>query len=383
MPNPLAIDLFSGCGGFALGAQMAGFSIKLSIDIDETLSSSYKLNFPGVQHENWDISKTFGSAIKEAVHGEDIDLIIGGPPCQGFSEIGRNQAGDPRNSLVGHFFRCVAEALPKVFVMENVPGILARAHKDLLGEAMEKVQKKYHVLEPMQLRASDYGAATVRDRVVVVGYRKNEFPNLTPNDFTTMASSNHQVTVKEALVGLPTTRMCRKERNSWGFAKLQSVENFSECKYSNMLRAAPPKGLGSMLARRMLDKEFVSGNHDTAHKPETTMRFEKTSPGSCEPVSRYYKLSNDKPCPTLRAGTGPDRGSHQAARPIHPSEPRVITVREAARLQGFPDWFLFHPTKWHSFRMIGNSVSPIFSRALLEVVLPKLANREQSSRNAA
>ena len=97
-------------------------------------------------------------------------------------------------------------------------------------------------------------------------------------------------------------------------------------------------------------------------------RFEDTGAGSTERVSRYPRLDWDSQCATLRAGTGPERGSFQAARPIHPVEPRVITIREAARLQGFPDWFVFHPTIWHSFRMIGNSVSPIVSHALLRVI---------------
>src|SRR3546814_16995927 len=90
-------------------------------------------------------------------------------------------------------------------------------------------------------------------------------------------------------------------------------------------------------------------------------RFIETAQGKVEPVSHYPKLAWSGQCPTLRAGTGAEKGSFQAMRPIHPTQPRVITVREGARLQGFPDWFMFHPTKWHSFRMIGNSVSPIVS----------------------
>ncbi|MNG21187.1 Modification methylase AplI [compost metagenome] len=119
----------------------------------------------------------------------------------------------------------------------------------------------------------------------------------------------------------------------------------------------------------------ISGVINTKHTQPVIERFSETRPGETELVSRYPRLSWGGHCPTLRAGTGSDKGSFQAMRPIHPSEPRVITVREAARLQGFPDWFLFHPTIWHSFRMIGNSVSPLMSHHLMSIIAEKLERR--------
>jgi DNA (cytosine-5)-methyltransferase 1 len=119
----------------------------------------------------------------------------------------------------------------------------------------------------------------------------------------------------------------------------------------------------------------VSGLFETLHSIAVQDRFIETSQGKVEPISRYPKLAWTGQCPTLRAGTGADKGSFQAMRPIHPSQPRVITVREAGRLQGFPDWFVFHPTKWHSFRMIGNSVSPVVSETLLKLLSAKSALR--------
>ena len=103
-------------------------------------------------------------------------------------------------------------------------------------------------------------------------------------------------------------------------------------------------------------------------------RFAETKPGKREPISRTVRLDPNGLCNTLRAGTGRDHGAHQALRPIHPTEDRVITPREAARLQGFPDWFQFHPTKWHSFQQIGNSVSPIVAERILLVVKKSLAS---------
>jgi DNA (cytosine-5)-methyltransferase 1 len=108
----------------------------------------------------------------------------------------------------------------------------------------------------------------------------------------------------------------------------------------------------------------LSGCLRTSHSPPVVARFRATRPGGQESVSRYYRLAWGGICPTLRAGTGPDHGSHTAPRPIHPVRPRCITVREAARLHTFPDWFTFHATKWHSFRQIGNSVPPYLARAV-------------------
>ena len=138
------------------------------------------------------------------------------------------------------------------------------------------------------------------------------------------------------------------------------------------MRAVPTAGLGSSEAILQLEAGKVSGCWATRHTDAVVARFEETEPGCLEPISRYPRLSLDGLCPTLRAGTGKDRGSYQAMRPIHPVDPRVITVREAARLQGFPDWFVFHPTKWHSFRMIGNSVPPPVAKGIMSVVASAL-----------
>ncbi|HFX4291534.1 TPA: DNA cytosine methyltransferase, partial [Escherichia coli] len=108
-------------------------------------------------------------------------------------------------------------------------------------------------------------------------------------------------------------------------------------------------------------------------------RYSSILPGMVDPVSKSKCLLWDGLCPTLRAGTGSDKGSHQAVRPLHPEEGRVITVREAARLQGFPDWFVFHHTKWHSFRMIGNSVSPLMSKHIMGEIYDALNNIETNA----
>ncbi|WP_442852267.1 DNA cytosine methyltransferase [Roseobacter sp. CCS2] len=117
----------------------------------------------------------------------------------------------------------------------------------------------------------------------------------------------------------------------------------------------------------------MTGFQGTTHSEDVQARFGSVIQGGVDAKSRYPRLAWDRPAPTLRAGTGSDRGSFQAARPIHPDEARVISIREAARIQGFPDWFDFHRTKWHSHRMIGNSVCPIVSHAIFSRIAAHLA----------
>ena len=134
------------------------------------------------------------------------------------------------------------------------------------------------------------------------------------------------------------------------------------------MRQHPPKGLGWITALEKLKEGMVSGFFNTVHSAQVKERYSTILPGEVDHISKSKCLAWDGLCPTLRAGTGSDKGSYQAVRPLHPVESRVITVREAARLQGFPDWFVFHHTKWHSFRMIGNSVSPIMSKHIMGLI---------------
>ena len=122
---------------------------------------------------------------------------------------------------------------------------------------------------------------------------------------------------------------------------------------------------------------LVSGCLGTRHSEKVTRRYKNLKHGGRDKISKTSRLDPKGFCPTLRAGTGKDRGSFQAVRPIHPSEDRVITPREAARLQGFPDWFRFDSTKWHSFRQIGNSVSPILAESILTKIYKAMSMKKE------
>lgn len=366
------VDLFCGCGGFSLGAELAGFRSLVAVDVDPTLQSAYRKNFPQTKSVCGSVTDIDKSAWRQLIGSVRPDAVIGGPPCQGFSRIGKRLKDDPRNSLIGHFYRHVEELRPKFFVMENVEGLLDSDNVDMLMSSMEKISKYYKVIDPIIVNASHFGAATKRRRVVVVGYDPSE---VDPIDVDSILPSVpiHLTTVKDAISDLPSPTAENGDRTDFGWAQYPELE-CSLSDYARQLRAAPPEGLGWNEARAFHSIGILSGLFKTRHSEAVTQRYASIPGGKSDSVSKSFRLEWEGLCPTLRAGTGADKGAFQAVRPIHPGEGRVITVREAARLQGFPDWFVFHQAKWHSFRMIGNSVSPFVSRGIME----KIASRMHS-----
>ena len=357
LSRPTFVDLFSGCGGF-------GFRNIASVDIDADLQYSYKLNFPDSKVYLADISTLDSKFWLSTIGNVRPDLVIGGPPCQGFSRIGLRKPEDPRNSLITHFFRQVLILKPKLFVMENVEGILDARNESILDEALNLVGGSYNIIGPFKINALDCGAATSRKRVLVIGCHVDlSMPSIQDR---LVLPSICAVTVAEAISDLPSPVISVSTKSS-GYDWWRYNNEVQLSRYAKELKKAP-HNIGAKFAVEMLKIGMVSGVMKTKHTDAVIARFANTVPGSVEKISRYPRLSWEGHCPTLRAGTGSDKGSFQAMRPIHPQEPRVITVREAARLQGFPDWFVFHPTIWHSFRMIGNSVSPIMSKYVLSLV---------------
>jgi len=368
MENYKIVDLFSGCGGFGLGAKLAGFDVEIAIDIDPDLQSAYQRNFPNTRVLPGDLSTMDADSWRLLLAGQPIDGVIGGPPCQGYSRMGKNDPKDPRRSLLGHFFRAVNILQPKFFIMENVEGLLDEGNRAELDNAISTIDPIYTVLKPIVVDAHDFGVPTKRKRVVVIGYNPAEVPEILleeiiPNDIPT-------VNVRDAISDISPPVKQDKSKENFGWAKYRTDSQLST--YATMMRSPAPEGFGYLPAIKKLALGETSGNFDTIHTTLVRERYAATPQGAVDEVSRSKRLEWGGVCPTLRAGTGADKGSYQAVRPLHPTEPRVITVREAARLQGFPDWFCFHQTKWHSFRMIGNSVSPLVSKSLLSLVKSKL-----------
>lgn len=369
--HPIVIDVFSGVGGLSLGAARAGFNVVAAIELDGLALTTHRINFPNSAHLKKDVSVLSADELWEilSLRPGSIQGLIGGPPCQGFSDIGRKIAGDPRNSLLGSFFRLVSQLRPAFFLAENVPGLLADRNAETRSAAFSWIPQDYVVLQPIKAKASDYGAPTTRTRVFFIGYDPDRVAAMTEADFVP-ALGAEDVRVANALRNLPRLRAhWATSDESW-----RAVGELGDSAFERRIKDVVPALVGDPNAISLYrSKRVASGFLGTVHTPETIRRFRALRFGQLDIVSKGTRLDPNGHCPTLRAGTGPERGSYQAVRPIHPRSPRVINPREAARLQGFPDWFQFHPTKWHAFRQIGNSVSPIVAEALLRVVRSRLS----------
>lgn len=369
MPN--VIDLFSGVGGLSLGAARAGFNVAGAIEIDPHAIDSHSKNFPATRHSDISVGELSGNNIADICNLgiDEIDGIIGGPPCQGFSTMGKRDKADERNNLFGDFFRIVKEVQPRFFLAENVPGILCNKYDSIRNKALDQIADDYELLAPFKVKASDYGAPTTRTRVLFIGYKRNHIDGLTRESFAPNENTR-QITVEQALQGLPVEIDPNwiKEPDGW-----RRIARMADSEFSRNIHGVVPENIGHRESIERFDNDdLVSGCLGTRHTAPVAERYCNLLPGESDKVSRSMRLDMQGFCPTLRAGTGSDKGSFQAVRPIHPIEGRVITPREAARLQGFPDWFQFHRTKWHSFRQIGNSVSPILAQSILRRIFVRL-----------
>jgi len=379
--RPIAVDLFAGAGGMSLGFEQAGFDVLAAVEIDPIHCATHEYNFPFWRILCRSITEISGEEIRNlsAIGDREIDVVFGGPPCQGFSLMGKRSLDDPRNSLIFHFLRLILELKPKFFVMENVRGITLGKHRQFLREIINEFRNNnYEIEENYQvLNAAYYGVPQTRERLFLLGCRKEfqlpQYPHyVTKPAYTKIKNSNlsklpNTPTVWDALQDLP---------NIDNYSELKSKDSVmaeygKPSEYARQLRCfSSLKNDYSYL--RKSNFKLLTSSLKTQHTPKTIKRFFETSPGKTEPISRFYKLSPDGLCNTLRAGTASDRGGFTSPRPIHPFFPRCITVREAARLHSYPDWFRFHRTKWHGFRQIGNSVPPLLAKAIAAEIIKTL-----------
>jgi len=298
-----------------------------------------------------------------------LDVLFGGPPCQGFSEIGLRRHGDDRNRLLLEFARLVRELKPRYFVVENVRGLLFPHAKPTLEMFLRRVRRcGYKVVTPIRvLNAGNFGVPQLRRRAFLIGHLRDLPAPAYPEPITGEGTLDQCPTVGDAIGDLP---------NVGKFSQLLEHDVFTgqlgeTREYCRRLRGETVDPADFSRPRQRATG--ISGCLRTVHTQQTVARFASTLPGTYEPSSRCYRLKWDAPALTLRAGTGPAFGSFTAARPIHPTQPRCITTREAARLHSFPDWFEFHPTKWHGFQQIGNSVPPLLARAVAKSVLAAIS----------
>ena len=366
--RPTGVDLFCGAGGMSLGFEQAGFDVIAAVDSDPVHVATYSLNFPDCAAVEADLSSVSGEELRDraGLSAKQIDVVFGGPPCGGFSMIGRRRADDPRNDLLLHFARLVDELRPSCFVVENVEGLLKGAARYVLDAFVSRVKGAGYsvVAPPVSLDASDFGVPQSRRRVFIVGSDASSWAFSYPTPTCGRDVAAIRPTVWDAIGDLPNVDEIPELLASDVYHGQLTVPQSS---YARTLRgeASDPSDLS---LRDPQWRDGLSGCLRTTHRTATVKRFAATEPGRYEARSRFYRLSLGGISPTLRAGADRAHGSFTAPRPIHPIHPRCITVREGARLQSFPDWFRFHPSKWHGFRQVGNAVPPLLARAVGKAV---------------
>jgi len=362
MSAPTAIDLFCGAGGFSLGFKDAGFDMLVSVDLYDEAIEVYQNNLPDANAVNADLTEYPPDKLVSGLETkkDGIDVIIGGPPCQGFSVMGKQDPNDERSGLLLRFAYYIEELSPEYFVMENVPGLLTEKSSSYLDSFIDRVESAgYSIVSPIKsVDASNYGVPQKRERVIVIGHKLSnpapEYPK----------PVQETVTVESAFAGIPSDIEEVQLDNGVYRGELDYESSYVE-------------EINSMMGHNP-SIDSLSGLNPVNHSESVRDRFSEVEQGGKDPVSQFPRLDPAGTSPTLRAGSGSDRGTHTPARPIHPFENRCITVREAARLQSFPDWYEFHDTKYHSLRQIGNSVPPLLARAIGESLMQVLLRESDS-----
>jgi DNA (cytosine-5)-methyltransferase 1 len=372
------IDLFAGCGGLSLGFLKGGFTVEKAVEFDPVIANTYKMNHPNIDLivddiKNVDISKVFKRG--------EADVIVGGPPCQGFSMAGarirQGFIGDPRNYLFKHYFNIVKVVKPKVFVMENVKGLLTMEN----GKIIEEIKRifrdpkmldgnPYHLFDRI-IRTTDFGIPQKRERLIIIGttlkrgylgsaLKEGYFEILwerTRNDILSkFPSFFDSVTIYDAIGNLPVVTKDGLINNP---APQTEYEKYISC-----------------------ESKTIENHLQSKHSKRAVERMKRVSNGENynaldEKINSVHSGSYGRLCWDEQAATITTRFDTPAGgRFIHPVENRTLSPREAARIQSFPDDFVFSGDKRSISRQIGNAVPPKVSFFLARLVKNILAEEQ-------
>lgn len=332
------IDVFSGAGGFSKGLELAGLRCLLGIDMDAHALKTFARNHKDAQTFCGDVTKLTQKKLNELVDHREIHVVIGGPPCQGFSTVGLGDPKDKRNTLFLEFVRLVRHTNPYFVVIENVTGLLAKKNEPTLKAIFKKFERLGYHMDVQVLSAQNYGVPEIRRRTIILGTRLPvdiEFPKLT--------HATRPVTVGEALADLKS-KGGEVFNHDLEFAQVKNKLDYKRLK-------CVPEGCGIRYEKD--EKAYLKGalklNIDWAKIPENRLR-----------QAKYYRLNRELPSPTIMT----HRQSY-----YHPTEPRYLTQREAARIQSFPNDFVFEGPVSAQWRQIGNAVPPIMARSIGKAIL--------------
>lgn len=334
------IDLFSGCGGLSHGLEMAGHRCLLGVDADEAALQSFAANHKHAAVYHGDIKKLSATKLQSLLKGKKIDMVVGGPPCQGFSTVGKGVVDDERNQLFKQFVRIVQLTKPKVILFENVTGLVAKKNEHILKQIFRYFEKLGYNMDARVLSSEEYGVPSKRRRTIIMGVKGGEclFPEVSHGS----RASSKITTVKEAFKSLKA-QDGKIYNHDIPKAKLSNREDTERLKRI-------PAGRG--IRYEADEKEFLpkSLRYGVDWKTLRENRFRQT---------RLQRLPLVSPAPTILTS----RTSY-----YHPIEPRYLTPREAAACQSFPNDFIFHGSQTAIFRQIGNAVPPLLAKALGESV---------------
>ncbi len=360
------LDLFCGAGGLSLGFKMANFDVVGGIDFNESAIKTHKHNFPGHNNFVGDITKFSNEQIHEAF-GKSVDIIVGGPPCQGFSLANKQESEDKKkdkNKLFFQFIRFVKELKPKAFVIENVQGIITKDDGYAKKQIYKILENEGYVINSDVLIASDYGVPQSRKRAFFVGIIK-EYQEIF--DFSKLQKVDTKVTVKEALsdlYSLETDFLSGKETSTYPINKIKLTS------YQKYLRENcgkellnhniyyPCKTVQDRMKYVKQGQNWKAVPNNLWSNPNRTNRHS----------SAYRRLDEDQVSVTIDTG-------HMNY--FHPKFDRVPTVRESARLQSFPDDFKFLGNKGDQFRQVGNAVPPLLAKVVAKELMNILSKHDK------
>ena len=355
------IDLFAGVGGLSYGfAHDDCFKILAANEILPPMATAYSLNHPEVKMYNMDI-KNFSISnlfVDFGIKKGDIDVVIGGPPCQAYSTVGKRLIDDPRGKLFQEYYRILSELMPKVFVFENVKGLLSMCGGDLIQTIRSLFESLGYKVYVKLLNAADYGTPQIRERVILVGtLLGGTFRYPTPTYYNPETGKiqglKPYVTLGEALSDLP------------------ALENGGEA----FEYAMPPQNEYQLMMRHK-DARLIA-DHNVPKNGSHLVRLMEALPDGGTPAdvsedlrpksgfaNTYCRLWWNKPSTTITRNLG----CVSSSRCIHPKQPRPLSTREGARLQGFPDDYRFYGSRTERNLQIGNAVPTFLSMAIKDSV---------------
>lgn len=347
------IDLFCGCGGLSHGLELAGHKCVLGVDMEPAAIKSFERNHPHAKAWNGDIKKLDAKTIKKMLRKTKVDMVVGGPPCQGFSTVGRGVVEDDRNQLFREFVRVVKVTKPKVVLFENVTGLVAKKNAPILKQIFSMFERLGYNMEARVMSAEEYGVPEIRRRTIIMGVLGGEcrFPKPThgvrgKNKVMTVAQAFKNLKARDGLVYNHDPKMAQV-KNIQDRERLKFIPAGSGIRYQEDQKDILPKKL-------WFDVDWSTLREG---------RFRQT---------RLQRLPLHKPSPTILTA----RTSY-----YHPVEPRFLTPREAAACQGFPNDFVFEGSQTAIFKQIGNAVPPLLGKALgVEIKKLQFKTKAQSKK---